>query len=132
MPSPSISTRTMGLPNQINILAIESTTDTISVAIQKAEKLVTTITRHHARKGYYHLPLIREVCQKAQTHITTIDAIAISKGPGSYTGLRQTTALAKGIAYARNVPIIAINTLLYMADLARRQNPRLQGHWCSI
>ncbi len=132
MPPPRISARTMALPKQITILAIESTTDTISVAIQKAEKLVTTTTHHHARKGYYHLPLIKEVCQKAQTPITTIDAIAISKGPGSYTGLRQTTALAKGIAFARNIPIIAINTLLYIADLARRQNPHLQGHWCSI
>jgi tRNA threonylcarbamoyladenosine biosynthesis protein TsaB len=57
--------------------------------------------------------------------IDLVDAIAITNGPGSYTGLRIGMATAKGICYALNKPLITLNTLLVMANAAKNENADL-------
>jgi tRNA threonylcarbamoyladenosine biosynthesis protein TsaB len=58
---------------------------------------------------------IQECLEKAKIKLSNIAAIAISKGPGSYTGLRIGTSAAKGLCYGLNIPLIAIETLTAMA-----------------
>ncbi|MCW9019961.1 MAG: tRNA (adenosine(37)-N6)-threonylcarbamoyltransferase complex dimerization subunit type 1 TsaB, partial [Flavobacteriales bacterium] len=58
---------------------------------------------------------IEKVVKKANINFNDIDAIAVSKGPGSYTGLRIGVSSAKGLCYALNKPLIAIDTLQAMA-----------------
>jgi tRNA threonylcarbamoyladenosine biosynthesis protein TsaB len=57
---------------------------------------------------------IQEILNEADTEIKDLEAIAVSKGPGSYTGLRIGVSVAKGIAYAASLPLIAIDTTLSM------------------
>jgi len=59
---------------------------------------------------------IQQVMDESNLKLSQIDAVSISKGPGSYTGLRIGTATAKGLCYALNKPLIAINTLQSMTS----------------
>lgn len=68
--------------------------------------------------------LISQILQKNNFLIQNVDAIAVSGGPGSYTGLRIGTSTAKGICHALNIPLIAVNTLRSMAQgIAKQYDP---------
>ena len=62
---------------------------------------------------------INEIFDKNNLEIGSIDAVAVTEGPGSYTGLRIGMASAKGICYALNKPLITLNTLLVMANAVK-------------
>lgn len=64
---------------------------------------------------------IEDLMQKNNLKLSDLDAIAVSAGPGSYTGLRIGTSTAKGLCYALNKPLIAVPTLLAMADAISKQ-----------
>lgn len=72
---------------------------------------------------------IRKACYEMNFELSSIDAIAVSNGPGSYTGLRIGLATAKGICYALNLPLICIGTLEIMANVAM---PRAKNLICPM
>lgn len=98
------------------ILAIETATEACSVALVQDGRLLAEHTEIapniHAIKltGF-----IGQVVQKAGRTYADLDGIAVSKGPGSYTGLRIGVATAKGMCYALDKPLLAVNTLEAMA-----------------
>lgn len=99
-----------------NILLIETSTDTCSVALSSEKGILSARealrTRDHAS---VLLPFVDEILCEAGMKTTDIEAVAISCGPGSYTGLRIGLSTAKGICFALGVPLIAIPTLKAMA-----------------
>jgi len=99
------------------ILAIETTTKNCSVALFENEKLLAL--KEHCSDDYSHAEqltlFIKEVIKSANLPLKEIEAIAISKGPGSYTGLRIGTSTAKGLCYALDITLISISTLKAMA-----------------
>ena len=99
------------------ILAIETTTKNCSVALFENEQLLAL--KEHCSDDYSHAEqltlFITEVLQKTQLTLKNINAIALSKGPGSYTGLRIGTSTAKGLCYSLGIPLISISTLKAMA-----------------
>jgi tRNA threonylcarbamoyladenosine biosynthesis protein TsaB len=99
------------------ILLIETSLDFCSVAIAEDQKILAIRTSTSEREHASILAIyIDEVMKDAGITYNHLDAVAVSKGPGSYTGLRIGVATAKGICYAANKPLIAINTLLCMAS----------------
>jgi tRNA threonylcarbamoyladenosine biosynthesis protein TsaB len=98
------------------ILNIDTTTDIGSVCISK-DKQVLAIENGSTR--YSHAKettiLIESCLKSAAISLNDLDAVAISKGPGSYTSLRIGTSIAKGICYALNKPLIAVDTLASLA-----------------
>lgn len=64
---------------------------------------------------------IEELLKEANLDVADLDAIAVTEGPGSYTGLRVGMATAKGLCYALNKPLITLNTLLVMAVAAQNE-----------
>lgn len=98
------------------ILGIETATKICSVAISKGNQLLALVEEggeySHAEKlnGF-----IQECLSKANLSLNQIDAIAVSKGPGSYTGLRIGVSTAKGLCYSLNKPLISVDTLQAMA-----------------
>jgi len=98
------------------ILSIETATGVCSTAIHENDNClveqINTVKKSHSEK----LPeLIQTTLEKAGKDFDDLSAIAVSKGPGSYTGLRIGVSTAKGIAFAYNLPLIGINTLMAMA-----------------
>lgn len=104
------------------ILCIETATKMCSVALYKGENLLAIKELGGAYSHAENLTLfIRQVISDANISFDQLSAIAVSKGPGSYTGLRIGVSTAKGLAYALNKPIIAVDTLTCMANLARQK-----------
>ena len=104
------------------ILAIETATRICSVALFNENKLIGLLEsdEQNAHSRILHI-LIDDLLKNAGTDLSAVKAIAVSKGPGSYTGLRIGVSAAKGLCYAKNIPLIAINTLESMAFGMKQQ-----------
>jgi len=98
------------------ILGIETSTKVCSVAISEGNTLLAIKEEGGAYSHSEKLTVfIEAVLRKANKSLKDLDAIAVSKGPGSYTGLRIGVSAAKGLCYALDIPLIAISTLQAMA-----------------
>jgi len=110
------------------ILNIETATSVCSVALGTEGQLLGCREIVDGRSHATHLTIIiEELLAECDRKLEAIDAIAVSKGPGSYTGLRIGTSTAKGLCYALDKPLIAIDTLQSMANAAvnDRETPAL-------
>lgn len=98
------------------ILSLETTTNVCSVAIHEDNKLIA-LKENHASQSHSRLlaVYIKNILSESQYKVEDLDAVAVSKGPGSYTGVRIGVSTAKGLCYALAIPLIAINTLEAMA-----------------
>lgn len=98
------------------ILNFDTSTRICSVALVEEEKILSFRENDEGRNHASLLTVfIDEVLKEAGKSPSELDAIAVSKGPGSYTGLRIGISTAKGMAYALNIPVMAIPTLKIMA-----------------
>ena len=99
------------------ILSIETATKSCSVAITKDDKVLSVV--EEVGDGYSHAEnlsvFIDDALKEINLTYSDLDAIAISKGPGSYTGLRIGTSTAKGLCFALDIPLISVSTLQAMA-----------------
>ena len=99
------------------ILNIETATKNCSVSLAKGG--VTIALKEFAGEGYTHAEklhvFMEEILQQANLGFKDLNAIAVSMGPGSYTGLRIGVSAAKGLCYALGVPLLAIDTLELLA-----------------
>lgn len=102
------------------ILHLETTTTNCSVSLATDGSVLAL--KEHARVQYSHAeelhPFISEVCDEAQIDLNHLDAVAVSMGPGSYTGLRIGVSAAKGLCFALDIPLISISTLQALARQA--------------
>ena len=101
----------------IYILNIETSTKACSVAIHKNGNLIAlkeSITENFSHSEKL-LVFVEELIETSQIKLVDISAIAVSMGPGSYTGLRIGVATAKGLCYGLNIPLISISTLKSMS-----------------
>ena len=100
----------------MKVLAIESSAVTASVAIMTEDTLIAEYTINYKKThSQTLLPMIDEICRMTETDVSDIDIVAVSDGPGSFTGLRIGAATGKGIALAKNKPMVAVPTLEAMA-----------------
>ena len=106
------------------ILNIETSTTNCSVTLAENGKELVSCA---INDGYKHserlMTFVNQVFVDSQRKLSDLDAIAISEGPGSYTGLRIGVSAAKGISYALDKPLIAINSLEIMASAVSLNHP---------
>lgn len=100
------------------ILNIETATKNCSVALAKDGK--TILCKETSELGYSHAEklhvFIEEIISEAGISLSDLNAIAVSSGPGSYTGLRIGVSAAKGLSFALNIPLISVDTLTSLAN----------------
>jgi len=115
------------------ILQIETATQVCSAAISKDGKTIALkeLMASNIHAGSLTL-FIQEVMNIAGLKFTELDAVAVSKGPGSYTGLRIGVSTAKGLCYALDKPLIAIDTLQMMAEGYMNSHPDYNGLICPM
>ena len=98
------------------ILSLETSTDVCSVALHDGEQVLGQAEIREAQAHAAGLaPLTEQVMREAGAKLQDVNAVAISAGPGSYTGLRIGTSSAKGLCYALDIPLIAVGTLDLLA-----------------
>ena len=107
------------------ILGIETATKNCSVAL--FNNGIVIAEKEHISDGYTHAEqlnlFIQDVIDSVNITLNKVEAVALSMGPGSYTGLRIGTSTAKGLCYALDIPLIAISTLRAMAfTMAKNKN----------
>ena len=103
------------------ILHIETATDVCSVALSRGTEIIGVKEEaggnNHAKNL---LPFVDEVLKQGGCKIADLNSVAVSIGPGSYTGLRIGVSTAKGIAYTAGIPVMAISTLESIAQGAKQ------------
>src|SRR5690606_33522786 len=106
------------------ILQIDTATEVCSVSLSANGEVVDTVqtdvpNQHASRLTVF----VEEILHRNHVAYTDLVAIAVSMGPGSYTGLRIGVSTAKGLCYSLDRPLIAVNTLKAMYDGYRRSVP---------
>lgn len=114
------------------LLHIETTSTVCSVAISQNEKLISLI---EVDNGFTHAEnlhlFINDCLTQAQITAQQLNAISVSSGPGSYTGLRIGFSSAKGLAYALNIPLIKIDTLTALSHFVNTQIQK-DAYYCPL
>lgn len=108
------------------ILNIDTATENASICIAKEQQILGQMVNASQKDHAAWLqPAIQELLKQTGISIHQLQAIAVTKGPGSYTGLRVGMASAKGLCFALGIPFIAINTLKVMAKAVLDSNALL-------
>ena len=109
----------------MNILAIETGTDACSCALLYSGEIIARGVVEPRRHTELLLPMVDSVLEEAGIGLGRLDAIAFGRGPGSFTGLRIACAVAQGLAFGANRPLIAVSTLQTVATgMHRAQGAR--------
>ncbi len=108
----------------IYILNIETSTKNCSVSISKDGKRLAIKELNNGNYSHAEVlhPFINAVLEEAKIKISELHAVSVSKGPGSYTGLRIGVSAAKGLCFAQNIPLISIETLTSLAHATKVEN----------
>lgn len=113
----------------MNVLALETSTSVCSVALSDGDRVVAHATLDRPRAHAEHLvPMIADVLHRGAVDRKDLAAVAVSSGPGSYTGLRIGVSTAKGLAAATGAGLVSVPSLLalaYRAEPFARRNDRI-------
>jgi tRNA threonylcarbamoyladenosine biosynthesis protein TsaB len=113
----------------VRILAIDAATEACSVALLDGEQIIERSGEAGKTQSQQILRLVQELLDEAGLSLTGLDALAASIGPGGFTGVRITVAVAQGLAYGANLPAIGITTLEALALQVLRE-PDTQALAC--
>jgi tRNA threonylcarbamoyladenosine biosynthesis protein TsaB len=111
--------------SSIFLLHLETSTKVCSVALSKNGELVSLkeTNEDNFSHGEKLTLFVEEVMQKQNISYSQLAGVSIASGPGSYTGLRIGASTAKGFCYALNIPLLSIDALESLAEIAKRKHP---------
>ena len=112
----------------MHVLGVDTATQRASVAVVAGDAILAELTMDSRSHAASIVPLIEAVLQQAACTVEALDAIAVSAGPGSFTGLRVGLSVAKGIACATGARVVPIPTLEALAHVA----PTAAGVVCPL
>ncbi|TMO82233.1 tRNA (adenosine(37)-N6)-threonylcarbamoyltransferase complex dimerization subunit type 1 TsaB [Pseudoalteromonas sp. S3776] len=104
-----------------NILALDASTEALSIVLHFKGQTFHHFEECPQQHSQKILPLVDELLNKAQCKLKDLDVIGFGQGPGSFTGVRISVAIAQGLAYSANLPLVGISTLAIMAQQAYEQ-----------
>lgn len=104
------------------ILNIDTAVQTASICLSEKDTILGLVVNPSQKDHAAWLQVaIKVLLEEKHIDLRQLEAIAVSSGPGSYTGLRVAMASAKGLCYALKIPLITINTLKIMANSAKAE-----------
>jgi tRNA threonylcarbamoyladenosine biosynthesis protein TsaB len=109
----------------MKLLALDTSTDTMSIAVQHGDALFMHTGEGGAKASSTLIPAIEALMRQAGLHYAQLDAMVFGRGPGSFTGLRTACAVVQGLAWGANVRVLPVDTLLALAQEARLMQPEL-------
>lgn len=99
----------------MNLLAIETSTECCSVALSQGDELIARSELAPRRHAELLLPMCEEVLAEAGISRRQLDAVAVGRGPGAFTGVRLAISAAQGIALALDLPVVPVSSLAALA-----------------
>jgi len=115
------------------LLNIHSATETAIINLMAGQEILSTLCNHETKQHAFFLhTAIKELLREQGIGIKNLNAIGVSSGPGSYTGIRVGLATAKGLCYALNIPLITYNSLELMALSARNNAKDENAFYCPM
>ena len=109
----------------MNLLAFDTSTEGMSIAVSRTREGSLSVWEHTGVGGSqasaHLIGQVMALLQQADLQLTDLNAICFGAGPGSFTGLRTACAVAQGLAYGAGVPVLAVDSLLAVAEEARFQ-----------
>lgn len=106
------------------LLSLDASTETLAVALCRGDATWVTETAGGAQASARLLPEVHALLGEAGLRLAELDAIAFARGPGAFTGLRTACAAAQGLAFGAGKPVLALDSLMVVAEDARRQGAR--------
>ena len=103
----------------MKLLALETSTDRLSVGVQHGDRQWLHEGAGGAQASAALIPALEALMARAGLAYADLDAIVFGRGPGSFTGLRTACAVAQGLAWGAKVPVLPVDTLLAVAEEAR-------------
>lgn len=113
-----------------NLLAIDTAADICSVALSCDQTVIQRESSSARKHAADVLPMIQSVLDESGQALMQIDAIVMVSGPGSFTGLRIGTAVAQGLSFGADIPIIRISSLMMQARAAYNASAQPAGTTC--
>lgn len=109
----------------MNLLALEASASTVSIALQRADKRVSAEMPDSSKTSAWILPKLQELLEETQLSLTQLDGILFGAGPGAFTGLRTVCSVVQGLSLGlgATVPIYAVDTLLELAQAMMNHLP---------
>ena len=104
-----------------NLLAIETSEESCSAALHTGGYCTELFESEPRKHSELILPMIDRLIAEAGLQRNSLDAVAFGRGPGSFTGVRIATAVAQGIGFALDIPVVPVSTLQALAQGAFRQ-----------
>lgn len=102
-------------------LAFDTSTDVLSLAVARGEQVWTRTLPGGAQSSTGLIPAVLDMLAEADMTLPSLNAIVFGRGPGSFTGLRTACAVAQGLAFGADIPVLPVDTLLAVAEEARWQ-----------
>lgn len=106
----------------MNLLAIDTSTEIASVALQVKGELRTVEQGAQRQHAQLLLPMVEQLLAESELSLAQLDGIVFGRGPGSFTGLRIACSVAKGLAYANDLPLYPVSSLAVIAHQAFLQD----------
>ena len=100
-------------------LAFDTSTDVLSLGVARGDLVWTQTLPGGAQASSNLIPAVLAMLTEAEMPLASLDAIVFGRGPGSFTGLRTACAVAQGLAFGVNVPVLPVDTLMAVAEEAR-------------
>ena len=115
---------------KMTILSIETSTSVCSAALSvDGQTIASRINRENTNHARFLSIFVKELLDELKQRTLTLDAVALSEGPGSYTGLRIGASTAKGLCYGYDIPLIPIATTEVLCASLMVKNEVQDGEW---
>ncbi|MFM7001671.1 MAG: tRNA (adenosine(37)-N6)-threonylcarbamoyltransferase complex dimerization subunit type 1 TsaB [Limnohabitans sp.] len=112
---------------ELRWLAFDTSTDVLSLAVARGDRVWTQTLPGGAQSSSVLIPAVLAMLAEADMTLASLTAIVFGRGPGSFTGLRTACAVAQGLAFGADIPVLPVDTLLAVAEEARWQRVQTAG-----
>ncbi|TVQ68326.1 MAG: tRNA (adenosine(37)-N6)-threonylcarbamoyltransferase complex dimerization subunit type 1 TsaB [Oceanospirillales bacterium] len=110
----------------MRLLALDTSSDACSVALMLGDEVIEDFRIEPRRHTHLLLPMVEQILADAGVTLSSLDAIAFGRGPGSFAGIRIATGAAQGLAMAVDLPLIPVSTLSALANSELKKSPDAQ------
>lgn len=119
----------MSIPASPRLLVMDTATETVHLALATPDGVRVRAVEGGARSSATLLPGLQALVAEAGLTWADIDAVGFGQGPGAFTGLRTACAVAQGLALGLGKPVLALDTLMAVAESARRRRADMTELW---